>query len=147
MATICNRRPAHPCVPACSPSFYRPQLNWMRMRRTLIFLILAALTSVHRDVSTAAVTPGSPLANRQHPRIYLTAANIPSYRTKLSGEFRDEYQSWIDYLDSIFASAERDDEYHAHARNFAFVYRVGRVPGISYSRDISEYGDKARALF
>ena len=50
-----------------------------------------------------AYTPpaGSPLARREHPRLFLTQAGLPAMRAKLAGPFRDLYQSFVTHLDSV----------------------------------------------
>jgi hypothetical protein len=122
-------------------------LHGLSWRRVCGLFVLAALSLWRPASGQELIRVGSPLAKRQHPRIWLTQDNIPAYQAKLGGAFRSEYQAWVAYLDSAYDTADTASEYEKQALNFAFVYRVGAVPGISYGHSIADYGTKGKTLF
>jgi hypothetical protein len=89
--------------------------------------------------------PTSPIGRHEHPRIWLTQATLPNLRVKLSGPFRPEYQRFVSSLDSMFGAVETLPSASSQILNYAFVYRIGVVPGIGYAHSPAEYGAKAKA--
>jgi hypothetical protein len=147
---------------------------------------------------------GSPLARREHPRIWITRENVPSFQRRLAGEFKLEYQAFVAHADSTITrergrtkatAARRPEEKErksaqrakkaaqgpkpGRARqsierpepepagndpsalavdlprgdvaeslilNYAFIYRIGDVPGVTYGRPLREYGERAKTL-
>src|SRR5258705_4882694 len=111
----------------------------------LALVLFAGIAALSRGQSPLQGTAG-PLSERRHPRIFLTPDNLAAYRTKLGGPLRGDFQEFVSYLDGVYATAQSDSEYYFHVRNYAFLYALGPVPGISYGRSTEAYGAKAIEL-
>lgn len=116
----------------------------MRMRLVALTVVLTLASSAGASAYTPPV--GSPLARREHPRIWITRSTIPNFQAKLAGPYKAEYQYFVSYLDSIFNTVESDTYWENHIVHYAFIYRMGSVSGISYGYSVAQYGAKAKAL-
>jgi hypothetical protein len=88
----------------------------------------------------------APMSAGSHPRLLLNADELPALRAKLSGPLRPDFQEFVSYVDSSFGTAASDSEYYYFMRDYAFLYVVGNVSGVTYGRSMSEYGAKAVEL-
>lgn len=118
------------------------------MKLTIPILTVVTLLS---GVPSEAWQPpvNSPLARREHPRLWLTVANLPSMRAKLAGDFKSEYQAFVTYMNgSLVGSPSTQDLRDQYLLDFAFIYAVGPVTGIDYGgRTMADYLARARDLF
>jgi hypothetical protein len=73
------------------------------MRIWVVALFVAAASILPSTAGAHTPASGSPLANREHPRLWLTRGNLPTVRAKLSGDFRAEYQAFVSELDQRMA--------------------------------------------
>ena len=76
----------------------------MKNRSTRLLLALAiALVAIVAPVGSYAPPAGSPLANREHPRILITNATLPALRAKLGsgGAWSSEFKTWVSWADSL----------------------------------------------
>jgi len=112
-------------------------------KRTVCLILLTAFIAAvaplqNAKVSTAAFAP--------HPRLLLSAGELPALRTKLAGPLKADFQEFVSYLDSSLSAAAGDSEYYYFMRDYAFLYAVGNVSGISYGNSAANYGAKALEL-
>jgi hypothetical protein len=119
----------------------------MKAWKWTVAAVAVALVGVVSPASTYSPGPGTPLGNREHPRIWLSRGTIPEINSKIANGMKSDYQSFVSYLDAKYAAAANDDRYYYyHIRNYAFVYAIGAVPGISYGRPLTDYAAKAKEL-
>src|SRR6266699_1264015 len=105
----------------------------------LALVLFAGIAALSRGQGQSPGTAVS-MSERRHPRIFLTPDNVAAYRAKLGGPLRADFQEFVSYLDSVYNTAQADSEYYFHVRNYAFLYALGPVPGISYGRPTEAYG-------
>ena len=89
---------------------------------------------------------GTPLDNREHPRLWLSSSTIPELKTRLAGAQRPQFQEFVKFLDSEFASVTGSGDYYYGIRNYGFLYALGPVSGVSYGHSQAQYGAKAAEL-
>jgi hypothetical protein len=81
-------------------------------------------TAVATSVSAHAVAPRSesPLARGEHPRIFVTRAELPGLRDRLASHYAGELQEFLDLLAGpTLSSAQRRVEAPWGAFNYALV--------------------------
>ncbi len=118
-------------------------MNAWKYTLVAVAVAIAALSS---PAATYSPPAGTPLANREHPRIWLTKSTVAEINAKIAGSMKSDYQTFVSYLDSNWAGAITDQRYFYHIRNYAFVYAIGAVPGVSYGHSLTEYADKAKEI-
>src|SRR4051812_10546309 len=105
-----------------------------------IFAFCLLISALHVDAFTPPA--GSPLAAGQHPRLLLTTANLPTIQAKMAGDFRTEYQQFINGLDSRISGPYNPID----IEDYAFACKLGTISGITYSNPISSYCSRAKTL-
>src|SRR5215203_2169913 len=117
----------------------------------LASIVLGAVLTQSPAVRAAWVPiPGSPLANREHPRLLITSQSLPALKAKLSsgGVWHSDFQTWIGWADRQYGSAlsvGAGDRVFV-AADYALVWLTYPVSGISYGHSREEYGSVARSL-
>lgn len=101
---------------------------------------------------TSAFTPpsGSPLANREHPRLWLTASNISAIKAKLScpsGYFCNEFRAFIRDLDNRITEPENwFGGWENDIQSYAFLCNIGPVSGVTYGNSVTTYCNRAKLM-
>ena len=118
-----------------------------RYRIILTVLILSLVTIQQASANffdcTKEPYASSPACKGEHPRLFLTNANIQPIRDKIASQFKAEYQSFINQADKLIA-ANTTDRYYTTIQNFALIYKMGVLPGFSYKYPIDTYGTRAK---
>jgi len=89
---------------------------------------------------------GTPLDNREHPRLWLSSSSIPELKTRLAGPVKTQFQDFVRFVDSEFDGVSGTGDYYYGIRNYGFLYALGPVSGISYAHTQAQYGAKAVEL-
>ena len=84
----------------------------------------------------------SAVCKGEHPRLHITKATLPAFQAKIATYYKSEYQTFVSWVDVNFSQDVLSVEglmsdYHA------FIFQMGKIPGITYQRQISEYGQRA----
>src|SRR5205085_11089727 len=111
--------------------------------RSRIGLCLVVLTALAYN---SASTSATPIDNAEHPRLWLSSQTLPGIRTRLATSLSSDFQAFVRYLDSEYDLASTESDYYFHIRNFAFLYAVGPIAGITYGHTQASYGNKAAEL-
>ena len=82
----------------------------------------------------------SPACKGEHPRLHITQETIPYFREKIVTYYSAEYQSFVNWVDSQF---NKDIEMGLMSDYHALVFLLGTLPGVTYPRDITAYGQRA----
>jgi hypothetical protein len=113
-------------------------------RTTCFALLIAALTAIGQQQLVRGA--GSPMGSGVHPRVLLSPDELVPLRAKLAGPLKPDYQEFVAFLDANYGAAGTDSEFYYFMRDYAFVYAIGNVSGVSYGRSMNEYGAKALEL-
>ncbi len=121
------------------------------MTRTLLLLSFFCLMVTTTSAQNYLPPAGSPLANKAHPRIYLTADDLTPLRQRLKTLYSAEYQNYVNALDAAFnenASAKTRNYVLMDAQNYAFLYLLdpAKMTGFTYGHTRPQYGRKAIEL-
>src|SRR5688572_7338279 len=111
-------------------------------------ICIVVLTAVLAVIGAEQLLRGAsaPMAAGTHPRLLLHPEELPALRAKLGGPLRPAFQEFVSFVDSSYGTAASDSEFYYFMRDYAFLYAVGNVTGVSYGRSMSEYGAKAVEL-
>lgn len=95
--------------------------------------------------------PNSPLGRRVHPRLYLTAEDLPRLRQRLQTVHRHSFQTFVQVMDANFNAPLEKKEgggLFIDIKNYAFLYLIdpGQLPGFTFGHTREQYGRKAIAL-
>lgn len=97
---------------------------------------------------------GSPLARKVHPRLYLTADDLPALRQKVLTLYRAEFQAYVNALDAAFDETpdskykeDKSNSIFMDAQNYAFLYLIdpASMTGIAFGHTREQYGRNAIA--
>jgi hypothetical protein len=89
---------------------------------------------------------GTPIDNKEHPRVWLSSSTLPEIRTRLAGPLKNDFQQFVNFLDSEYGTIASASDFHLGVRNYCFLYAVGPVTGINYGRSRADYGTKGAEL-
>ncbi len=108
-------------------------------------LLLCAPLSFAQNYAPPA---GSALARKVHPRLYLTAEQLPGLRARLLNLYKNELQNYVHALDAAFDEAPSSKTRNMilmDAHNYAFLYLIdsAQMPGITFAHTRLQYGRKA----
>jgi hypothetical protein len=85
-------------------------------------------------LTTAAPPPDSPIARGEHPRLFLTASELPVLRDRIAKHYRGEFQDFINLLNDPGSKVKGEDW---GALNYAFVALLDpgemKAQGFSFS--------------
>ncbi len=123
------------------------------MRVIIKLGLLIFMTAVSTAFAAVKFVPpaGSPIAKGEHPRIFVTRADLPRLRAKIQTHYGTDFRAFVDHMDSLMEVPPGSgifsewNEIFGSARSFALLYLIdpqtilGR-PG-KYSRQ--QYGQKA----
>jgi len=89
--------------------------------------------------------PGTPLADRSHPRLLITQASIPELRSAIAADYSDKFQEYVDWAQNPGgANGGITEVQHDPLRSYivhqAFIYAMGTIPGISYPISPDAFG-------
>jgi hypothetical protein len=76
-------------------------------------------------LTTAAPPPGSPIARGEHPRLFLTASELPVLRNRIAKYYRGEFQDFVNLLNDPGSKVKGEDW---GALNYAFVALLFWIP-------------------
>lgn len=112
-----------------------------------LFWILVVTVAVSIPVAAEAHDPpaGSPLANREHPRLWMTQASLSGLRTKIATTRLTDYADFVYQVDKDFTMPDGEVGSEYHAVRAAFLYVIGPIPGVSYARPMGDYLSQAKA--
>jgi hypothetical protein len=117
----------------------------MIFRRLSAFVVLSiALLCLGTQVPANGA--GTPLDNREHPRLWLSSSTTPELRTRLAGPLKAQFQEFVRFVDSEFDTVSGAGDYYFGIRNYGFLYVLGPVSGVSYGHTQAQYGAKAAEL-
>jgi len=114
----------------------------------LIF-ILAALTSFTVVAQHYSPPPGSPLAQKQHPRLFFTRATFPDLANYINKYEAADFQTYIGETEKAFAenTANKNRNYLLlDAKNLAFLSHArasGMFTNYEFPHTAKEYAQKA----
>src|SRR5918996_786067 len=98
----------------------------------LVFAVGFVLALV--GLTKAAPPPNSPIAKGEHPRLFLTASELPVLRDRIAKHYRGEFQDFVDLLNDPGSKVKGEDW---GALNYAFVAvldpREMKARGFSFS--------------
>lgn len=133
----------------CREINMRTRYNKLSSNHLLNILLsgLFALILIVPDVLAYTPIPGSPLANRVHPRLLITPTSIPSLRNEISLQFKSEFQNYVNWAvegegrtdATNVLSVSVHFPLRATLVHQAFVYALGEVPGITYPMPLQNY--------
>ncbi|GEM_PF-2415503 len=113
------------------------------------FLLITASVLVLLSTQLAEAytpLPGSPLANRSHPRLLITQASIPTLRAAIAADsgYASKFQEYVNWAanpgDANGGITEvQHDPLRSYIIHQAFIYALGNVPGISYPISTSAF--------
>jgi len=118
------------------------------LRSTLCLLLLASASPL---LAGHYLPPaGSPLARKTHPRLYLTAEDLPGLRQRILTYYQAEFQNYVNALDEAFdksPASKADNMLFMDSENYAFLYLIdpSQMPGIRFGHSREQYGRKAIA--
>ncbi len=122
-----------------------------------IFLILCAVFlsfGSSRALVSPVVPPDSPLARGEHPRLFLTSADLDQMRKKISTHYAADFQRFVNAMDRLYNDAPgegglaRNNVVFGATRSFAFLYLLDpkTIPGAHATHSRDDYGRKAIEL-
>ncbi|MFQ5632642.1 MAG: hypothetical protein ACE5I1_28065, partial [bacterium] len=116
-----------------------------------------ALKACNSELPAAAdysPPPGSPLANGEHPRIFITKSMLPELKSKVLKYYRSDLQNFINHLEEMYlipaGTGDLDDwnDIIGAARSYAFLYLIDpeSIGGLSTQYGRKKFGTKAIEL-
>lgn len=122
-----------------------------RIFQQMIFLVILSGGLLSMLGQNYAPPPGSPLARREHPRLYFTRQSLQTVKDYIDRHEAANFQRYISQVDSDFVespSSKKRNYLLLDANNFAFLsYAVSSELFANYQFSYSgkEYADKAYA--
>ena len=128
------------------------------VQRMLIVVLVLLAASVGWVAANAAeqaapaqawVPPAdSPLARGEHPRLFLTAADLPGLRARILQYYKGDFQAFVDQLDRDYGaspSSFKELDVFAYGRGYAFLSLLDpqSMEGIRARYTAQQYADKA----
>lgn len=102
------------------------------------------------SVGGSAQSANSPLAQRLHPRLLITADSLGTVKARLGsgGVWSSDFQAWVTWADAEYGAATTrgNTELLSLAADYAFLWLTHPVAGANYGRSRADYGAKAREL-
>lgn len=116
----------------------------------LFFSVSAIVLFTTHFAAAYTPLPGSPLANRSHPRLLITQASIPTLRTAIAANYADKFQEYVDWAANPGTSKGgigevQHDPLRSYIVHQAFIYAMRTVPAISYPISPDAFGRLAIA--
>jgi hypothetical protein len=88
-------------------------------------MVLLALQMAHAAAPLPAAPPAAdaPVVRSGHPRLFLTAAELPALRERIATHYRSEFQAFVNLLDNTasLSSRQKRIEVNWGGFNFAFI--------------------------
>lgn len=96
----------------------------------------------------------SPLARKEHPRLFVTAEGVQAMRSRIQSYYKSDFQQFVNAMDQLYSVAPGSgtltewNELFGAARSFALLSRIdpATVPGITAGHGRNDYGQKAISL-
>lgn len=124
--------------------------NNIMERKHFKILVLTTILFLTQSVWSFDPKPGTPLANKEHPRLHITQETIPELRQLISVHFRDEFQDYVNWAHSTSDGLDENiiyeaghDPLRALMVHQAFIAALGQVPGISYPASLERFAERA----
>lgn len=101
--------------------------------------------------STFTSPAGSPLANGEHPRLFITKQTLGQLRNKIATYYHSDFQKFVDFMDRLYTTSPGSgdlgewNEIFGAARSYALLYLVdpATISGIRATHSKTDYGRKA----
>jgi hypothetical protein len=116
-----------------------------------IFVFLFKTAVAFTPNENTIYSASSPLANAEHPRLFVSKSSLPSLIAKIQRYYHSDFQKFVAHMDNLFntppLSGELDEWNHLFGvtRAFAFLYLVdpASIGGINAAHSRDDYGRKA----
>lgn len=116
-----------------------------------IFAFLIQSVSASTPTENTIYSTSSPLANAEHPRLFISKNSLPNLIAKVQRYYHLDYQNFVAHMDNLYnthpLSDELDEWNHLFGatRAFAFLYLAdpSSIGNISAAHSRDEYGRKA----
>ncbi|MDZ7267320.1 MAG: T9SS type A sorting domain-containing protein [candidate division KSB1 bacterium] len=123
------------------------------MHRLWTILIVSVVAS-GLQAGPFTAPANSPLARKEHPRLFITAAGVPAMRSRIQNYYKSDFQQFVNAMDQLYSVAAGSgklaewNELFGAARSFALLYRLdpATVSGITAAHSRRDYGQKALSL-
>jgi hypothetical protein len=94
----------------------------MRLSGASIAVFLSLVSASHAGAQTRSAA-GGPVVVAQHPRLFLTAAQLPALRDRIAKYYRPEFQAFVNLLNDTRGLSKRQAQIEANwgGFNYAFV--------------------------
>ena len=90
---------------------------------------------------------GSPLANKQHPRLFFTSSDLPEIASRIKNYYASEWQSFVNTMDGLYSTSPASKttyDLYFDTRNYAFLCAIRNYDtGASFAYSQSQYCQQA----
>ena len=125
-------------------------MRYLTCSRVVVLLATTAVLAVVVPTLSYSPPPGSPLANREHPRLLITSASLPALKTKLGsgGVWSSDFKAWVSWADGQYPSYSgvSGTELPRWLANYALIWITHPVAGVNYGKSKAEYGAAAKSM-
>ncbi len=120
-----------------------------------VILVVAGYWYLTNSIPAEAVggypdyTPpaGSPLANKQHPRLFFTNSDLPEIASRIKNYYLSEWQSFVNTMDGLYNTAPASKttyDLYFDTRNYAFLCAIRNYDtGATFAYSQSQYCQQA----
>jgi len=89
----------------------------------------------------------SPLARREHPRLFFTAVDLPGIRQRILQRYRADFESYVSALDGAFGGSSSGSMLYFDTRSYAFLCAIDPgAMGIPAGHSRQDYCNKSVQL-
>ncbi len=126
----------------------------------LIFISIFFLSCEKKSTATPQTSEvfkpkaGSPIALGAHPRLFLTAEELPVYRNKIKRFYWQDFKKFVTVMDGLMTAVPEKkpfkgwNDLFGAMRSYAFLYQIdpATIPGVAAGHSKREYGRRAIEL-
>ena len=122
--------------------------NFIYAAASLLSFFILSIGSISVLAQSYSPPAGSPLAEKIHPRLFLTVEKLPVLRQRILTHCSSEFQKYVQILDSHFdddVSPKLANFLFMGCKNYAFLYLLdpAQMSSIQFSHTREQYGRKA----